>query len=189
MDQHKAIEDTLADMQSPIPMDRLVCGDVGYGKTEIALRAAFLAVNDGKQVAVLVPTTILAEQHFATFSSRFERYPVNIACLSRFRSARMQRAIVDDLKVGKVDIVIGTHRLLQKDIAFNDLGLLVLDEEQRFGVKHKEKLKQLRNSVDVLALTATPIPRTLHLSLVGVRDISIISTPPEYRKSIITYIS
>jgi transcription-repair coupling factor (superfamily II helicase) len=188
VDQHKAIEDTLADMQSPTPMDRLVCGDVGYGKTEVALRAAFLAVNDGKQVAVLVPTTILAEQHFATFSSRFERYPINIACLSRFRSGRMQRAIVNDLKAGKVDIVIGTHRLLQKDIAFNDIGLLVLDEEQRFGVKHKEKLKQFRSSVDVLALTATPIPRTLHLSMVGVRDISIISTPPEYRKSIITYI-
>ncbi len=189
VDQHKAIEDALEDMQNPTPMDRLVCGDVGYGKTEVALRAAFLAVNDGKQVAVLVPTTILAEQHFATFSSRFERYPVNIACLSRFRSGRIQRAIVNDLKAGKVDIVIGTHRLLQKDIAFNDLGLVVLDEEQRFGVKHKEKLKQFRSSVDVLALTATPIPRTLHLSLVGVRDISIISTPPEYRKSIITYIS
>ncbi len=188
-DQQKAIEDVLADMQSPTPMDRLVCGDVGYGKTEVALRAAFLVVNDGKQVALLVPTTILAEQHYATFSSRFERYPVNIACLSRFRSARIQRGIVNDLKAGKIDIVIGTHRLLQKDIGFNDLGLLVLDEEQRFGVKHKEKLKRLRSSVDVLALTATPIPRTLHLSLVGVRDISIISTPPEYRKSIITYIS
>ena len=188
-DQHKAIEDVLEDMQSPTPMDRLVCGDVGYGKTEVALRAAFLAVNDGKQVAVLVPTTILAEQHYATFSSRFERYPINIACLSRFRSPRMQRAIVNDIKAGKVDIVIGTHRLLQKDIAFHDIGLLVLDEEQRFGVKHKEKLKRLRSSVDVLALTATPIPRTLHLSLVGVRDISIISTPPEYRKSIMTYIS
>ena len=189
VDQQKAIEDVLEDMQRPAPMDRLVCGDVGYGKTEVALRAAFLAVNDSKQVAVLVPTTILAEQHFATFSKRFERYPVNIACLSRFRSARIQRTIVNDLKDGKVDIVIGTHRLLQKDIVFNDLGLLVLDEEQRFGVKHKEKLKQFRSSVDVLALTATPIPRTLHLSLVGVRDISIISTPPEYRKSIITYIS
>ena len=128
VDQHKAIEDALEDMQRPIPMDRLVCGDVGYGKTEVALRASFLAVNDGKQVAVLVPTTILAEQHFATFSNRFERYPVNIACLSRFRSRRNQRAIVNDLKAGKVDIVIGTHRLLQKDIAFNDLGLVVLYE-------------------------------------------------------------
>jgi transcription-repair coupling factor (superfamily II helicase) len=188
-DQQKAIEDVIHDMQNPSPMDRLVCGDVGYGKTEVALRAAFMTVNDGKQVAVLVPTTILAEQHYATFCSRFERYPVNIACLSRFRSPREQRAIVNDLKAGKVDIVIGTHRLLQKDVAFNDLGLLVLDEEQRFGVKHKEKLKRLRSTVDVLALTATPIPRTLHLSLVGVRDISIISTPPEFRKSILTYVS
>jgi len=189
VDQQKAIEEVLIDMQSPTPMDRLVCGDVGYGKTEVALRASFLTVNDGKQVAVLVPTTILAEQHYATFCSRFERYPVNIACLSRFRPPRVQRAIINDLKAGKVDIVIGTHRLLQKDVIFNDLGLMVLDEEQRFGVKHKEKLKRLRSTVDVLALTATPIPRTLHLSLVGVRDISIISTPPEYRKSIITYIS
>jgi len=188
-DQQKVIEEVLSDMQSPTPMDRLVCGDVGYGKTEVALRASFLAVNDGKQVAVLVPTTILAEQHYTTFCSRFDRYPVNIACLSRFRSLRKQRAIIQDLKAGKVDIVIGTHRLLQKDVVFNDLGLIVLDEEQRFGVKHKEKLKRLRSTVDVLALTATPIPRTLHLSLVGIRDISIISTPPEYRKSIITYIS
>ncbi|MGD9289734.1 MAG: helicase-related protein, partial [Desulfobacterales bacterium] len=188
-DQLKAIEDVTNDMQKPTPMDRLVCGDVGYGKTEVALRASFLTVNDGKQVAMLVPTTILAEQHYTTFCSRFERYPVNVACLSRFRPPRVQRAIIEDLKAGKIDIVIGTHRLLQKDVAFNDLGLLVLDEEQRFGVKHKEKLKRLKSSVDVLALTATPIPRTLHLSLVGVRDISIISTPPEYRKSIITYIS
>jgi transcription-repair coupling factor (superfamily II helicase) len=187
-DQLKAIEDVQQDMHKPIPMDRLVCGDVGYGKTEVALRASFLAVNEGKQVAVLVPTTILAEQHYATFCNRFERYPVNVACLSRFRAARVQRTIVEDLKLGKIDIVIGTHRLLQKDVAFHDLGLLVLDEEQRFGVKHKEKLKRLRSSVDVLALTATPIPRTLHLSLAGIRDISIISTPPEYRKSIVTYV-
>ncbi len=188
-DQLKAIEDVTADMQRPTPMDRLVCGDVGYGKTEVALRASFLAVNDGKQVAMLVPTTILAEQHYETFRQRFKRYPVNIACLSRFRTSRVQRAIIEDLKAGKVDIVIGTHRLVQKDVRFNDLGLLILDEEQRFGVKHKEKLKRLRSTVDVLALTATPIPRTLHLSLVGVRDISIISTPPELRRSIITYIS
>jgi transcription-repair coupling factor (superfamily II helicase) len=187
-DQLKAIEDVLQDMQQPNPMDRLVCGDVGYGKTEVALRAAFLAVNEGKQVAMLVPTTILAEQHYTTFCSRFERYPVNVACLSRFRPARVQRAIIEDLKAGRIDIVIGTHRLLQKDVAFSDLGLLVLDEEQRFGVRHKEKLKRLRSSVDVLALTATPIPRTLHLSLAGIRDISIISTPPEYRKSIVTYV-
>jgi transcription-repair coupling factor (superfamily II helicase) len=188
-DQLKAIDQVLEDMQQRTPMDRLVCGDVGYGKTEVALRASFLAVNNGKQVAVLVPTTILAEQHYATFRTRFQRYPVNIACLSRFRSRKEQAAIVAGLKAGSVDIVVGTHRLIQKDIAFKDLGLLVLDEEQRFGVRHKEKLKRLRSSVDVLALTATPIPRTLHMSLVGVRDISLIQTPPEYRKSIITYIS
>jgi transcription-repair coupling factor (superfamily II helicase) len=187
-DQLKAIEDVIEDMQKPTPMDRLVCGDVGYGKTEVALRASFLAVNDGKQAAMLVPTTILAEQHYETFRKRFKRYPVNVACLSRFRSPRVQRAIIDDLKAGKIDIVIGTHRLVQKDVKFNDLGLLILDEEQRFGVKQKEKLKKFRSTVDVLALTATPIPRTLHLSLVGVRDISIISTPPEFRKSIMTYI-
>ncbi|MBN1931693.1 MAG: transcription-repair coupling factor [Desulfobacterales bacterium] len=188
-DQLNAIQDVLHDMAQPLPMDRLICGDVGYGKTEVALRASFVAVNDGKQVAVLVPTTVLAEQHFATFSERFERYPIRIECLSRFRSAKQQREIVNDLKTGKIDIVIGTHRLLQKDIAFKDLGLVVLDEEQRFGVKHKENLKKMRKSVDVLALTATPIPRTLHLSLMGIRDISIISTPPEQRHAIITYIS
>jgi transcription-repair coupling factor (superfamily II helicase) len=187
-DQLKAIDDVLEDMKSPTPMDRLVCGDVGYGKTEVALRASLLCVNDGKQVAVFVPTTVLAEQHFATFKERYNGYPINIACLSRFRSLREQRKIVDDLKTGKIDIVIGTHRLIQKDVVFKDLGLLVLDEEQRFGVKHKEKLKQLKRTVDVLALTATPIPRTLHMSLMGVRDISIISTPPEHRKSIVTYI-
>ena len=187
-DQVKAIEDVLADMYQSTPMDRLVCGDVGYGKTEVALRASFLSVNNGKQVAMLVPTTILAEQHYATFSKRYERYPINIACLSRFRPVREQRQILADLKAGKLDIVIGTHRLLQKDIVFKDLGLLVVDEEQRFGVSHKEKLKTLKHNVDVLALTATPIPRTLHMSLVGIRDISIISTPPEFRQSIITYV-
>ncbi|OQX11243.1 MAG: transcription-repair coupling factor, partial [Desulfobacteraceae bacterium IS3] len=188
-DQFRAIEDVLADMQSSEPMDRLVCGDVGYGKTEVALRASLLAVNDGKQVAVLVPTTVLAEQHFAAFSSRFEQHPVVIRCLNRFRSLKEQREIIGDLKKGSADIVIGTHRLLQKDIDFKDLGLVILDEEQRFGVRHKEKLKKIRNTVDVLALTATPIPRTLHLSLMGIRDISIISTPPEHRRAIITYIS
>jgi len=188
-DQLKAIDQVLDDMQQTAPMDRLVCGDVGYGKTEVALRAAFVAVNNGKQVAVLVPTTILAEQHFATFRSRFQRYPVNVACLSRFRARQEQQTIVEGLKSGSVDIVVGTHRLLQKDIAFKDLGLLVLDEEQRFGVRHKEMLKRLRAAVDVLALTATPIPRTLHMSLTGVRDISLIQTPPEYRKAILTYIS
>jgi transcription-repair coupling factor (superfamily II helicase) len=188
-DQIKAIDDVLDDMYAKTPMERLVCGDVGYGKTEVALRASFLAVNNNKQVAILVPTTILAEQHYATFCKRYERNPINIACLSRFRSVRKQRQIVADLEAGRLDIVIGTHRLLQKDIAFKDLGLLILDEEQRFGVKHKEKLKNLKHNVDVLALTATPIPRTLHMSLVGMRDISIISTPPEFRQSIITYIS
>ncbi len=188
-DQLGAIEDVYNDLKAQTPMDRLVCGDVGYGKTEVALRASLMVVNDGKQVAVLVPTTVLAEQHFSTFSERFQRYPVNIACLSRFRSLKAQRNIINDLKTGKIDIVIGTHRLIQKDVMFKDLGLLILDEEQRFGVKHKEKLKKIRHSVDVLALTATPIPRTLHMSLMGVRDISIISTPPEHRKSIITYIS
>jgi transcription-repair coupling factor (superfamily II helicase) len=188
-DQLKAIDDVFNDMQSTVPMDRLVCGDVGYGKTEVALRASFVAINDNKQVAVLVPTTILAEQHFATFRDRFARYPVQVECLSRFRTAREQRRIVNDLKEGRADIVIGTHRLLQKDVVFKDIGLVVVDEEQRFGVTHKEKLKQFRQTVDVLALTATPIPRTLHMSLMGVRDISIISTPPEDRQAIITYIS
>jgi transcription-repair coupling factor (superfamily II helicase) len=188
-DQLLAIEDVYNDMKAQISMDRLVCGDVGYGKTEVALRASLMAVNDGKQVALLVPTTVLAEQHFTTFSERFQRYPINIACLSRFRSLKAQRNIINDLKTGKIDIVIGTHRLIQKDVMFKDLGLLILDEEQRFGVKHKENLKKIKRSVDVLALTATPIPRTLHMSLMGVRDISIISTPPEHRKSIITYIS
>ncbi len=188
-DQSRAIGDVMADMESPVPMDRLVCGDVGYGKTEIALRAAFKVVWDNKQVAFLVPTTILAEQHFKTFKDRFEPYPVEIETLSRFRSPSQQRVIVRKLKEGKVDIVIGTHRLLQKDIAFRDLGLVIVDEEQRFGVAHKEKLKQIRRLVDVLALTATPIPRTLHMSLMGIRDLSIIATPPEYRYSIKTYIS
>jgi len=187
-DQLKAIEDVLADMRSSRPMDRLVCGDVGYGKTEVALRAAFLAVSEAKQVAMLVPTTVLAEQHFATFTQRFDAYPVKVACLSRFRTKAEQRRIVEQIRKGTVDIVIGTHRLLQKDVAFADLGLFVIDEEQRFGVRHKEKIKRLRTTVDVLALTATPIPRTLHLSMMGIRDISVISTPPEQRHAIVTYV-
>ena len=187
-DQRQAIEDVLNDMSQPVPMDRLVCGDVGYGKTEVALRAAYVAADNGKQVAMAVPTTVLAEQHLATFSERFKRTPFNIACLSRFRSKRHQREIVNRIKSGQVDIVIGTHRLFSKDVEFNELGLVILDEEQRFGVKHKEKLKRIRTTVDVLALTATPIPRTLHLSMTGVRDISIISTPPEYRRAIDTYV-
>ncbi len=188
-DQLKAIDDVHLDMESKTPMDRLVCGDVGYGKTEVAIRAAFKAVNDGKQVAVVVPTTILAEQHLITFRDRFKNYPVEIQCLSRFRSRKEQLQILKKMDTGLVDIVIGTHRLLQKDVEFKSLGLLVLDEEQRFGVKHKEILKKKRSTVDVLALTATPIPRTLHLSLTGMRDISVISTPPADRQPIISYIS
>jgi len=188
-DQLKAIDDVHLDMESNIPMDRLVCGDVGYGKTEVAIRAAFKAVNDGKQVAVVVPTTILAEQHLLTFKERFANYPVQIECLSRFRSRKEQARILKRMDAGLVDIVIGTHRLLQKDVEFKSLGLLVLDEEQRFGVKHKEILKKKRSTVDVLALTATPIPRTLHLSLTGMRDISVITTAPADRQPIVSYIS
>jgi len=188
-DQLRAIDDVITDMEQERPMDRLICGDVGYGKTEVALRAAFKSVNDGKQLALLVPTTLLAEQHYVTFSERFSRYPVNIACLNRFRSLKRQREIINHLKKGQIDIVIGTHRLLQKDVKFKDLGLIVIDEEQRFGVKHKENLKKLRSEVDVLSMTATPIPRTLHMSLMGVRDISVIQTPPELRRPIISYIS
>src|SRR5439155_753525 len=162
-DQLRAIEDTKRDMEGPRPMDRLVAGDVGYGKTEVALRAAFKAVADGRQVAVLVPTTVLAQQHFHTFSDRFLPFPTRVELLSRFRSPREQKAVVEGLKTGAVDVVIGTHRLLSKDVAFRDLGLLVVDEEHRFGVTHKERIKQLRTSVDVLTLTATPIPRTLYM--------------------------
>jgi len=188
-DQLKVINEVLSDMASSTPMDRLVCGDVGYGKTEVAMRSSFVCVCDGFQVAVLVPTTVLAEQHFATFSRRFAGYPFNIACLSRFKTPAQQKQIVADIKEGRVDIVIGTHRLLSKDVAFKQLGLVILDEEQRFGVKHKETLKKMRTTVDVLSLTATPIPRTLHMSLSGMRDISVITTPPEHRKAIKTYIS
>ncbi|MDY0361673.1 MAG: transcription-repair coupling factor [Desulforegulaceae bacterium] len=187
--QLKAIKDVLKDMTSKKPMDRLICGDVGYGKTEVAVRAAFKAWSESKQTAVLVPTTILAEQHFKTFSDRFEGYPVKICVLNRFKTKKEQLEIIKQMKSGEADIVIGTHRLLQNDIEFNSLGLLVIDEEQRFGVKHKEKIKGIRASVDVLTLTATPIPRTLHLSLSGIRDISIISTPPEARQPVNTYIS
>lgn len=187
--QIEAINDVLIDMENPTPMDRLVCGDVGYGKTEVALRATFKAVNDGKQVAILVPTTVLAEQHLKSFADRFGKYPVRVECLSRFKSRARQKTIIDDLAAGKVDVVIGTHRLLSTDVVFRDLGLVVIDEEQRFGVKHKEKLKTLRSTVDVLTLTATPIPRTLHLSMTGIRDISVISTPPEQRQAIVTYVS
>ncbi|GAG15275.1 unnamed protein product, partial [marine sediment metagenome] len=178
-----------ADMEKARPMDRLVCGDVGYGKTEVAIRAAFKAVMDNKQVAVLVPTTVLAQQHLSTFTQRLEAFPVRVEVLSRFRSPRQQQDVLDGLASGKVDICIGTHRLLQKDVKFKDLGLLIIDEEQRFGVAHKEYLKQMRKEVDVLTLSATPIPRTLHMSLVGVRDMSTMETPPEDRLPIKTYVA
>jgi transcription-repair coupling factor (superfamily II helicase) len=187
-DQLRAIEDVKDDMEKPHPMDRLVCGDVGYGKTEIALRAAFKAVMDGKQVALLVPTTILALQHWHTFSKRFAPYPITIEMLSRFRPAIEQKKVVESLRTGNVDIVIATHRLLQKDVEFKNLGLLIIDEEHRFGVAHKERLKQRHTQVDVLTLTATPIPRTLHLSMVGVRDMSVIETPPANRLAVRTYV-
>jgi transcription-repair coupling factor (superfamily II helicase) len=187
-DQLRAIEDAKRDMESERPMDRLVAGDVGYGKTEVALRAAFKAVADGMQVAVLVPTTVLAQQHWSTFSDRFAPFPARVELLSRFRSPREQRAVVEGLRHGTVDVVIGTHRLLSKDVAFKNLGLLVVDEEHRFGVAHKERMKQLRASVDVLALTATPIPRTLYMSLSGVRDMSVIETAPLDRLPVETVI-
>ncbi|TMB93945.1 MAG: transcription-repair coupling factor [Chloroflexi bacterium] len=187
-DQMNAIEEVKEDMESPRPMDRLICGDVGYGKTEVALRAAFKAVQDGKQVAVLVPTTVLAQQHYETFVERLETFPVRVAVLSRFRTTSEQKEVVAQLDTGEVDVVIGTHRLLQKDVRFRDLGLLVIDEEHRFGVKHKERLKQLRTEVHVLSMTATPIPRTLHMALSGVRDISVIETPPESRQPIETHV-
>ena len=187
-DQRKATEELKRDMEQPRPMDRLLVGDVGYGKTEIAVRAAFKAVQGGKQVAVLVPTTILAEQHGRTFTERLADFPVKIEVLSRFRTAKEQKAALARLASGETDVVIGTHRLLSKDVAFKDLGLLVVDEEHRFGVKHKERLKALRLSVDVLTLTATPIPRTLHLSLAGLRDLTLIETPPRDRSPILTFV-
>jgi transcription-repair coupling factor (superfamily II helicase) len=185
-DQKTAIADIKRDMESPTPMDRLLCGDVGYGKTEVAMRAAFKAVMDGKQVAFLAPTTVLAFQHQKTLRERFAGFPVRVDMVSRFRTRNEQKESLVDLAAGKVDIIVGTHRLLSKDVQFRDLGLLVVDEEQRFGVAHKEKIKQLRRKVDVLTMTATPIPRTLNMSLVGIRDMSIIETPPKDRISIQT---
>lgn len=187
-DQAAAIAAIKRDMERPRPMDRLLCGDVGYGKTEVALRAAFKAVQDGKQVAVLVPTTVLAQQHYETFQQRLAAYPVNVEMLSRFRSPREQTEIIRKLLLGQVDILIGTHRLISQDVEFKDLGLVIIDEEQRFGVTHKEHLKRLRTEVDVLTLTATPIPRTLYMALTGVRDISNLNTPPEERLPIITHV-
>lgn len=187
-DQLRSIKEIKEDMEKPRPMDRLLVGDVGFGKTEVAMRAAFKAVNDHKQVAILVPTTVLAQQHYDNFKERFSNYPVNVDVLSRFRSKKEQTETLDKLKKGQVDIIIGTHRLLSKDVAFSDLGLIIIDEEQRFGVKHKEKLKELKTKVDALTLTATPIPRTLHMSMLGIRDLSVIETPPTNRYPVQTYV-
>ncbi|HEX3470586.1 MAG TPA: transcription-repair coupling factor [Silvibacterium sp.] len=188
-DQISAINDIKRDMESTMPMDRLLCGDVGYGKTEVAMRAAFKAVQEGKQVAVLTPTTVLSFQHFETFKERFKQFPIVVEMISRFRTAKEQKSILERVDAGKVDILIGTHRLLSKDLKFNNLGLLVVDEEQRFGVRHKERLKQLRREIDVLAMSATPIPRTLHMSLLGLRDMSVIETPPKDRMAIQTVVA
>src|SRR6202044_1889209 len=188
-DQVSAIRAIKYDMESTTPMDRLLCGDVGYGKTEVAMRAAFRPVQDGKQVAALRPKPVLSFQHFETFKQRFAQFPIHIEMISRFRTAKEQKDIVERVATGKVDILIGTHRILSKDIKFQDLGLLVVDEEQRFGVRHKERLKQLRKEIDVLAMSATPIPRTLHMSLVGLRDMSVIETPPKDRMAIQTIVA
>ncbi len=187
-DQQSAIDDVKKDMESSMPMDRLVCGDVGYGKTEIAIRAAFKTILDSKQVMMVAPTTILAQQHYISFKERFAPYPMKVEMLSRFRTPKKRKEIVQDIKKGNIDFVVGTHRLLQKDVSFSDLGLVVIDEEQRFGVSHKEQIRELKKSVDVLTLSATPIPRTLQMSLSGVRDLSIIDTPPEGRHPVITYV-
>jgi transcription-repair coupling factor (superfamily II helicase) len=188
-DQAQAIVDVKSDMESGRPMDRLLCGDVGYGKTEVAMRAAFKALSDNKQVAVLAPTTVLAFQHYETFKQRFAAFPITIEMISRFRSPKQQKEILQKLEAGKIDVLIGTHRILSKDIKFSDLGLLIVDEEQRFGVRHKERLKQMRKQVDVLTMSATPIPRTLHMSLVGLRDMSVIETPPKDRMAIQTVVA
>jgi transcription-repair coupling factor (superfamily II helicase) len=188
-DQAQAIADVMRDMESSQPMDRLLCGDVGYGKTEVAMRAAFKAVSDNKQVAVLAPTTVLAFQHYETFKQRFAPFPVTIEMISRFRNPKQQKEILEKTEAGKIDVLIGTHRILSKDLKFSDLGLLIVDEEQRFGVRHKERIKQMRKQVDVLTMSATPIPRTLHMSLVGLRDMSVIETPPKDRMAIQTVVA
>ncbi|MFM8751646.1 MAG: transcription-repair coupling factor, partial [Actinomycetota bacterium] len=187
-DQLSTINEVKADMERPYPMDRIVCGDVGYGKTEIAVRAAFKAVQDGKQVAVLVPTTLLTQQHFATFTNRYSGFPLKVAGLSRFNTTKEIGDALSGLEAGNIDVVIGTHRLLSDDVKFRDLGLIIVDEEQRFGVEHKEKLKKLRASVDVLAMSATPIPRTLEMAITGIREMSTIATPPEERHPVLTYV-
>jgi transcription-repair coupling factor (superfamily II helicase) len=186
-DQLAAIDEVKRDMEQVVPMDRLICGDVGYGKTEIAVRAAFKAVQDGKQVAILVPTTLLAQQHHATFADRYAGFPINVAPLSRFQADQESKATIEGLRDGRVDVVVGTHRLLSGDITFKDLGLVVIDEEQRFGVEHKEQLKRLRTHVDVLAMSATPIPRTLEMAITGIREMSTIATPPEERHPVLTF--
>jgi transcription-repair coupling factor (superfamily II helicase) len=188
-DQLEATAEIKKDMESAVPMDRLLCGDVGYGKTEVAMRAAFKAVQDNRQVAVLAPTTVLVFQHYENFKRRFAAFPINVEMMSRFRSAKQQKEIAERIEQGKVDIVIGTHRILSKDIKFQDLGLVIVDEEQRFGVRHKERLKQLKKEVDVLTMSATPIPRTLHMSMVGLRDMSVIETPPKDRMAIQTVVA
>jgi len=187
-DQLRSIEEVKRDMEKKRPMDRLLCGDVGYGKTEVAMRAAFKAASAGKQVAVLVPTTVLAQQHYSTFRERFEGFAMEVGVLNRFRTAKEQKETLERLAQGRMDIIIGTHRLLSKDVIFKNLGLLVVDEEQRFGVVHKERIKQIKQAVDVLTLTATPIPRTLHMAMTGIRDLSVIETPPEERYPVQTYV-
>ena len=187
-DQLRCIEETKKDMEQPRPMDRLLCGDVGYGKTEVAIRAAFKAVMDQKQVAYLVPTTVLANQQYESFKQRMEDFAIRVELLNRFRTKKEQDEVIRKLKLGEVDVVVGTHRLLSKDVEFKDLGLLIIDEEHRFGVKDKEKIKQYKASIDVLTMTATPIPRTLHMSIVGVRDMSVIYEPPQNRRPVQTYV-
>src|SRR5690606_4759854 len=187
-DQLSSIDEVKEDMQKPVPMDRLICGDVGFGKTEIAVRAAFKAVQDGTQVAVLCPTTLLVKQHVDTFSERFAAFPVKVAALSRFQTDAEAREVVEGLAKGEIDVVIGTHRLITGAVRFKQLGLVIIDEEQRFGVEHKETLKALRTDVDVLAMSATPIPRTLELAVTGIREMSTLATPPEERHPILTYV-
>lgn len=187
-DQLRCIEETKKDMEMPRPMDRLLCGDVGYGKTEVAMRAAFKAVMDQKQVAYLVPTTVLANQQYESFKQRMEEFPIRVELLNRFRTKKEQEEVIRKLKLGEIDVVLGTHRILSKDVEFKDLGLLIIDEEHRFGVKDKEKIKQYKASIDVLTMTATPIPRTLHMSIVGVRDMSVIYEPPQNRRPVQTYV-
>ncbi len=188
-DQISATKEIKRDLESPHPMDRLLCGDVGFGKTEVAMRAAFKALGDGKQVAVLAPTTVLALQHFETFKRRFAPFPVRVAMFSRLNPSKELKTAVEELASGKIDLAIGTHRLFSKDVEFHDLGLLIVDEEQRFGVRHKERLKQMRKNVHVLSMSATPIPRTLHMSLLGIRDMSVIETPPKDRLAIHTVVA